>query len=118
VEQGPFGYPQMLLAMDFALGPTQEVVVAGDPDAPSTQALIRTVRRQWLPRAVVALHPAAGPQREAIEALAPYTKAQDPVRGAPAAYVCEHYACRLPVTDPTQLAALLTQERTEGNRQP
>ena len=31
LERAPSGSPQMLLAVDFALGPTKEIVIAGDP---------------------------------------------------------------------------------------
>jgi uncharacterized protein YyaL (SSP411 family) len=30
-----------------------------------------------------------------------------PIEGKPAAYVCENFTCKAPVTDPKQLAELL-----------
>ena len=34
--------------------------------------------------------------------------AMEPVNGGPAVYVCENFTCRAPVTDPQQLAELLS----------
>ena len=116
----PYAYPQSLIALDFALGPVREVVVAGDPHDPATAALVREVRSRFLPRTVVALRPVAGEARASggiagpgqgsaadAVALIPYLKDQVALGGKPTAYVCENYACRLPVTDPATLAALL-----------
>ena len=30
-----------------------------------------------------------------------------PIKGKPAAYVCENFTCKAPITDPQQLAELL-----------
>ena len=92
------------MALDFALGPTKEIVVAGPPDAPGTQALLAVVRHHYLPRSVLALH---APSDGVIEALVPFLKRQTMVYGKPTAYVCENYVCQLPTNDPAKLKQLL-----------
>ena len=42
--------PRMLVAMDLAAGPVRHVVVAGDPEAADTRALIHEYERRFLPR--------------------------------------------------------------------
>ena len=106
VERAPFGYPQLLIAWDVALGPSQEIVIAGNPAAPMTIQMIRAAQEHFLPRAVVVLHP-AGKDGAAIEALVPFIKDQGLLDGRSTAYVCEQYVCKLPVTDPQQLVELL-----------
>ncbi len=110
VSQAPHAFPQFLIALDAWLGPSQEIVIAGDPLAPATRQMIRAVRQHFLPRAVLALHPVGEAGRE-VEALIPFIKGQLPLKGEPTAYVCQHYVCQLPTTDLKQLITLL-----EGSR--
>ena len=91
----PTGFTAMLLALDFHLGPTQEIVIA-PAEAPDEAAnLVREVRRHYLPNAVLLWHP-PGSAGKAIETLSPFTARLDPVDGHAAAYVCADYACRRP----------------------
>ncbi len=106
VRQHPDGYPQLLIALDFALGPSREIVLAGQPEAFGMTAMIRAVYRRFLPNKVVALHP-PGKAGEEIETLAPFLKGQATLEGNPTAYVCRNYACSLPTTDLDQLEKLL-----------
>ncbi len=104
LAKSPTAHTQMLMALDFALGPSKEIVVAGAADAAGTKALLATVRRHYLPRSVVALHP---PNDGAIEALVPFVKSQMMLNDKPTAYVCENYVCKLPTTDAATLEKLL-----------
>jgi uncharacterized protein YyaL (SSP411 family) len=108
IERYPSGYPVALMALAFAVGPTREVVVAGDPADAATQALVAEVRKRHLPQTVVLLHP-PGDAGRAIEEIAPFVKEQGLVGGKAAAYVCENFACKAPVTTAAGLGKLLAE---------
>jgi hypothetical protein len=81
-----------------------EVAIAGEPGDPATGRLVDEVWSRYLPNVVLA---AASPgDAEAAKAI-PLLQGRDPVDGLPAAYVCERFACRRPVTEPGELAGLL-----------
>jgi hypothetical protein len=98
--------PRMLVAMDLAATPPRHVVVAGDPQAAATRALIREFDRRFLPRDLLLVADGAEYSRRLAD-LAPFAAALTPQEGRPAAYVCVDQACRLPVTEPREFAALL-----------
>ncbi|MBD3335660.1 MAG: DUF255 domain-containing protein [Candidatus Eisenbacteria bacterium] len=108
MEQIPQAYSQMLIALDFALNPSQEVVVVGTLDSDTTHALAQVVWEKYLPNAVVAGIPvdasgnAAGPLAEL-----PLGEGRRAVNGAAAVYVCENYACQKPATTPLELREVL-----------
>ncbi|HEX2190209.1 MAG TPA: thioredoxin domain-containing protein [Longimicrobiaceae bacterium] len=101
----PQGFGQLLSALDFHLATPQEVVVVGRPGEPGAEALLDVLRLRFLPNTVLA--PAAPDlPAEAAERI-PLLQGRTLVDGRAAAYVCERYACRRPVTDPEELAELL-----------
>jgi uncharacterized protein YyaL (SSP411 family) len=106
VSRLPGAHTQLLGALDFAFGPTREVVVAGARNAAETRALLDAARGRFAPRTVFLLRE-PGDAGAAIARLAPFTAAQGPVGGKAAAYVCENFACKTPVTDPSALASAL-----------
>src|SRR5437762_457832 len=106
----PSAMPQMLVALDYSLSKPRQIVIAGKKDAPETKALLREVRRHFLPKTVLFLADGAegqkylGEKNEAIPAMSP-------IDGKPAAYVCENFTCKAPVTDPKALVELLKLSR-------
>ena len=112
VERLPSAHTQMLQAVDFALGPAKEIVIAGERGAESAGAMMRAVRERFLPRSVVLWN--SPDQAPLLHKLAPPIAAQGAIGGTPTAYVCEAFACEAPVTDPAALAARLDAPRREG----
>src|SRR2546430_835931 len=102
----PSAMPQMLVAVDYSLTKPRQIVIAGKKDAPETKALLREVHRHFLPKTILVLADGAEGQKflgEKNEAI----RAMSPIDGKPAAYVCENFTCKAPVTGPKQLAELL-----------
>ena len=97
----------MLMGLDFGLGPSFEVVVAGDPEAADTQAMLTALRAPYVPNKVVLLRPDQDEQTPAIAEVAPFTEAQHSRDGAATAYVCRHFQCEQPTTDIAQMLVLL-----------
>ena len=65
---------------------------------------MEAVRHRFRPTVVVAgMRPG---DREALDAI-PLLRGRDPVDGRPAAYVCENFTCRMPVTEPADLERAL-----------
>ncbi len=115
VRRIPSAHTQLMIAVDFRLGPSREVVIVGEPDAADTKALTRVISGGFHPRTVV-LH-RSEEFAEALFRLAPYTGDMSDVDGRAAAYVCRDHACELPVSDPAELAmALLEPDGTAGTR--
>ncbi len=92
MAQQPTGFGRMLTALDDLLSPSQEVAVVGSLTDARTQLLLEEVRRHYLPHTVLAL------KEPEDENPLPLMEGRTLVDGQPAAYVCENYACRLPVT--------------------
>jgi uncharacterized protein YyaL (SSP411 family) len=95
MSRAPSGFGHALCALDLYLGPSREVAVVGDPRDGATRALAEEVTvARFRPNVVLAVGTAEG-STDAV----PLLRDRAMVDGRPAAYVCERFACRLPVTD-------------------
>ena len=101
---GGFGY--LLGAADFYLGPVKEIAVVGDPESGETRRLLEVVHGRFLPNKVVAI---LDPNATDGAGDLPLLEGKTLVKGRPAAYVCENYTCKAPVTEPSQLELALNQ---------
>jgi uncharacterized protein YyaL (SSP411 family) len=106
VESSPLAFTFLLSALDFQIGPSFEVVIAGDLSSPDTRDMVHDLHRAFVPNKVVLFRP-AGEQRPEIAELAPFTLFQTGADGKAAAYVCRDYACELPVTESDEMLRLL-----------
>ncbi|MEN8142740.1 MAG: thioredoxin domain-containing protein, partial [Thermodesulfobacteriota bacterium] len=96
-EEYPPGYTMFLSGIDFMLGPTGEIVIAGKIGASETAAARKIIHEKFSPHKVVLLHP-PGSEGEKLEKLAEYTKYQQMIEGKTTFYLCRNYACEKPLT--------------------
>lgn len=100
----PTAFTAMLLALIYRLGPAQEIVIAEPVE--EARPLIAEVRRRFLPNATLLFHD-TGEEGDTLAEIVPFVRDLVPREGHAAAYVCEDYACRRPVTTAADLAAIL-----------
>jgi len=96
------GHCMLLGALDFEMGPSSEVVVAGVSGRKDTREMLRALGHAFLPNTVVVFRPSEQ-ATPAIERLAPFTEGLAPLNGAATAYVCRDHVCTLPATDVSQV---------------
>ncbi|MGD1054305.1 MAG: thioredoxin domain-containing protein [Candidatus Dormibacteria bacterium] len=98
IARAPLALGSLACVLDQLVAPSREVAIVGPTGDDATRALLREV---W-------------GRRDPYRALAwgaggsvPLLAGRSLVDGRPAAHVCEGFVCRLPTTDPGELAAQL-----------
>jgi len=109
IKRTPSAYSMMLLGLDFALGPSFEIVIAGDPQMDDTRKMIEQVRKNFIPRKVILLR-GTPEQSKTITELAPFTKFHEPLNNKATAHVCVDHNCKLPTTELSRMMELLGED--------
>ena len=107
LEQSPANSSAMMAALNFWLGPTQEIVIAGNADAPDTKQMLGLLHGKFLPNAVVLFREEEDASSD-IYKIAPFIKNQGIIDGKATAYVCENYICNRPVNKINEFDKMLS----------
>ncbi len=92
LTRAPTAVPQMMVALDLALSPPAQAVVAGERESADVRAWNAKLHREFDPRRVLLLADGNPLLEERIPALA----SMKPVDGRAALYLCENFACQTP----------------------
>ncbi|MFW9995236.1 MAG: thioredoxin domain-containing protein [Candidatus Odinarchaeota archaeon] len=106
IGQAPSAFTLLLTALDFAVGPSHEVVITGKTGSIDTKEMLKALRKQYLPNKIVIFKADDGEQG-AIEQIASYVKDQKSLDGTATAYICQNYVCNRPVTEISEMLALM-----------
>jgi uncharacterized protein YyaL (SSP411 family) len=98
----PQAFAHLFIAHDFLHGRPREVVIAGEPNETSTQALLASVRGVFRPQRVVLLG-----SRDADVTLLPTLRDKTAGASGARAYVCEEMQCLAPTEAPDELVKQL-----------
>ncbi|HYN99171.1 MAG TPA: thioredoxin domain-containing protein, partial [Actinomycetota bacterium] len=97
IDRVPQAVSTFLSALDFHLSTPKEIVVVGP--RPDADPLLEVIWTRYLPNKVVAGSPPG------IDS--PLLEDKVAINGKPTAFVCEHFACKAPTSDPKVLAGQL-----------
>ena len=98
VNRYPTAFAQWLSGADFANQHIKQIAIVGDLNSEEVQALLKEVRSQYRPNTVVAAAPFPTPE-DAPALLDDRTLKNE----LPTVYVCEGFACKLPVNTVEEL---------------
>ena len=106
IKQLPSAHSQLLVAVDFGLGPSYEVVITGNSQAEDTSSILKALRRKFVPNKVFLLRPVEQESPE-ITRLAEFTKDLSSINGKATVYMCLNYTCQIPTTDIEQMLEII-----------
>ncbi len=106
----PSAFTQFLVGLDFGIGPSYEVIIAGNSGAEDTGAMIKALRMRFVPNKIVLFRP-TDKDATKIATIAEYTTNHLSIGGKATAYVCLNYECKLPTTEIDKMLELLNVRR-------
>ncbi len=96
VKRAPAAHTFMLLGVDFAFGPTYNIILVGDFHEDSMHSMLEALKANYLPNMVVSL-------RQPSEAGLGYEKIEDKAT----AYVCRNQTCMPPTNKAKKMLKFL-----------
>ncbi|HEY7153964.1 MAG TPA: thioredoxin domain-containing protein, partial [Gemmataceae bacterium] len=105
----PLAAGQMLLALDFHLGPVQEIALVGDPAAKDTRRVLRLLNGSYQPHRVMALKTPGSDEKKLEETLP--LLAGKTSQGPVTVYVCRNFTCQTPLVGVEAIETALSGRR-------
>jgi uncharacterized protein len=102
----PQGYAEMLIGVDYLLGPSQQIVIAGN-QGPQFIKVTEFLNSQFVPKTVLVFND----ESSETSKLFPMVKDKISNNGELQIYVCENFTCQLPVSSVAELKSLLKSNR-------
>jgi len=112
LKRSPSAFTMSMSALDFGLGPSYEVVIAGKSNAKDTEAMLSALRSQFIPNKVVLFRPTEEESPD-ITRIAEFTKGQLTINGKATAYVCKNYICDMPTNNINKMLDHLNVKKLE-----
>jgi uncharacterized protein YyaL (SSP411 family) len=112
VSRSPASHAWFLCGVLYATGPSQEIVIVGEPESPDTMMHLSVIREFYLTSLLVLLK-MPGERGSLIGQLAPFTADYTMKDGKATVYFCTGHACSAPVTDSQELRKMLEKSAQE-----
>ena len=100
-----------LAGLDFRIGPSYEVVIAGRTETGDTAEMLVAMQKIFAPNKVLVFRPEGDHIPEIVQ-IAPFTEAQKTIEGNATAYICQNQVCSVPTTSVRKAIEQITQEES------
>ncbi len=97
LEAEPSSHTFMLTALDFFFSAPKEIVLASRKDVPDTKAIVREMHTRFMPNKV--LLQVSDENSTELQRLSPLIEGKVVIGGKPTVYICEQFACKMPIND-------------------
>ncbi len=112
VNEIPRAYSYFLTAIQFVVGPTKEIVIAGEKGSKDTEEMLNSIGSLFLSEAVLLFHPEQeGKDKELIESISPFIVEQRAIDNKITTYICENFACNRPIVGIDEALQVLKEQK-------
>ena len=105
IKTSPSSYTQFLSGLDFYLGPSREILLAGNDDE-KIRCYLKILRENFIPNKVI-LCKSKG-NSESLSKVTAFTKPFQAQDGETLVYICENFSCNLPINSERELKEILS----------
>ncbi len=106
IEQSLLAYTMFLSGLEFAYGPTYEVVIVGKKNKDDTRVMIKTLREVYVPNKIVLFVPDDEESPEILQ-ITDFVKHKSSKNNLATAHVCINRFCKFPTTEIKKMLELL-----------
>ena len=96
----PAGFTQFLVGLDFAIGPSYEIILTGEKNTKEAGLFLSIIEDRFIPNKIILFISSA---EDPINKIIPYLINYEVQEEKITVYVCENYTCNLPVSDAGEL---------------
>ncbi len=106
VNNSPIAHTQLMVAVDFSVGPTFTIVIVGDAEEINTQEMLAYIHNQFLPNISLIQRNIKQVPPE-IDVFINYIHNYNKIDNKTTAYICTNKTCKPPITDVNELLKLI-----------
>ncbi len=106
IEQSLLAYSMFLSSLEFAFGPTFEIVIVGKTDTNNTKDMVKALREVYLPNKIVLFLPEDVSNPEILE-VTDFVKYKTSKENKTTAHVCINSFCKFPTNDIDKMLEML-----------
>ena len=108
VKATPMGHPFLMVALEFMLSESMEIVIVGKPDETKVKSAIAELRKKFIPNKVVIYK---DPEHSTgLDEVSNYTANLTELNREPTFYLCKNFTCELPVNDFNEIIKRLSED--------